>query len=117
MSANTRDETVAIERVLAEDERVSPPAWLRQQANLQDLDAEYERSIRDPEGFWADVARDFDWYEPWQRVYAREYPNFRWFEGAKVNITANALDRHARGPRANKVAYIALGEDGSERIV
>ena len=48
---------------------------------------------------------------------APDYPHLRWFEGAQVNITVNALDRHARGPRANKVAYIALGEDGSERIV
>ena len=117
MAMNERDDQAAIESVLAEDERIEPPPHLLLQATLQDPDAAYERSIADPETFWADIASDFEWYAPWTAVHSREYPQFRWFEGAKVNITANALDRHARGPRANKVAYIALGEDGSERIV
>ncbi|HYI15233.1 MAG TPA: acetate--CoA ligase [Thermomicrobiales bacterium] len=117
MISGERDEQVAIESVLTEDERITPPPHVLLQATVQDPDAVYERSIDNPEAFWADVAGTFDWFEPWTDVYIREYPNFRWFDGAKVNITANALDRHARGPRANKVAYIALGEDGSEKIV
>jgi acetyl-CoA synthetase len=110
-------ESVAIESVLAEDARIASPVQVRQRATVQDPDAEYARSIADPESFWAEIAGDFDWFQPWQRVYSRDYPNFRWFEGAQVNITANALDRHVRDGRANTVAYIALGEDGSERVV
>jgi len=117
MAASERDEQVAIESVLIEDEWIDPPVHVQQQANLQVPAGEFSRALADPEGFWAEVASDFDWFEPWSQVHTRTYPNFRWFDGAKVNITANALDRHARGPRANKVAYIALGEDGSEKIV
>lgn len=117
MTVDARDGPVAIESVLAEDERIDSPPHVLSEATLQNPDAIYERSIADPEAFWAEVAGEFEWFAPWTNVYSRDYPNFRWFEGAKVNITANALDRHARGPRANKVAYIALGEDGSERIV
>ncbi len=117
MATGDRDEREVIERVLDEDQRITPPPHVLAQANVQDPDGVYERSIAEPETFWAEVAGEFDWFEPWTEVYTRDYPNFRWFDGAKVNITANALDRHARGPRANKVAYIALGEDGSEKIV
>jgi acetyl-CoA synthetase len=116
MSASA-DAAVAIESVLIEDERVSPPARVRSNATLLDPDVEYQRSLDDPEQFWGEVARDFEWFQPWRRVFHHDYPHHRWFEGAQVNITVNALDRHATGSRANKVAYIALGEDGSERIV
>src|SRR5581483_12241029 len=54
---------------------------------------------------------------PWERVLDGEGPRHRWFVGGRLNITVNALDRHAQGPRANKVAYIWLGEDGRERVV
>jgi acetyl-CoA synthetase len=117
MVPQPNDDTTAIESVLAEDERVQPPEHVRRQAMLQDPEAEYRRSIDDPQGFWGDVARAFDWFRPWERVFVHDFPTFRWFDGAQVNITANALDRHARGPRANKVAYVALNEDGRERVV
>ena len=110
-------EPLEIESVLPEDERVQPPPHTRAQASVPDPAAEFERAAADPEGFWAEVARDFEWFRPWDTVVTSDYPNYRWFEGAQVNITVNALDRHASGPRANKVAYVALGEDGSERVV
>ncbi len=47
----------------------------------------------------------------------RQGPGHRWFVGGRLNITVNALDRHADSARANEVAYIWLGEDGSERVV
>jgi acetyl-CoA synthetase len=117
MTMDARSDSMLIESVLADDELVQPPARTRREANLPDPDAAYARSIEDPAAFWEEYARKFEWFAPWTRVYAQDYPSFHWFEGAKVNITANALDRHAAGPRANKVAYIALGEDGSERVV
>src|SRR6476646_4193345 len=94
-------ETAAVERVLAEDARVEPPDWVRQRANLRDPEAEFARALADPEGFWGEAAADFQWATPWQRVRAGVAPDQRWFEGATLNITVNALDRHAVGPRAN----------------
>jgi len=111
------DEPMEIESVLSEDERIQPPAHTRAAATVPDPDAEFARAAADLEAFWAEVANDFEWFRPWSSVMSGEHPHYRWFDGAQVNITVNALDRHASGPRANKVAYIALGEDGSERVV
>lgn len=56
----------------------------------------YNRSINDPEGFWADVAEHFFWRRKWNNVLRWNFkePNINWFEGGKLNITENCLDRH-----------------------
>jgi propionyl-CoA synthetase len=67
----------------------------------------YERSCRDPEGFWAEAARDIDWYQPASRVFdpgAGVYG--RWFVGATCNTCYNAVDRHVAGGRATQPALI-----------
>jgi len=67
----------------------------------------YARSMRDPEGFWADAARAIDWIEPAKKVFD---PNMglygRWFAGAVVNTCYNALDRHVANGRAGQLALI-----------
>ncbi|MGH8577268.1 MAG: acetate--CoA ligase [Gammaproteobacteria bacterium] len=57
----------------------------------------YRRSIEDPSGFWAEQAQQFvTWSRPWARVLDWDYqiPRIRWFEGAKLNVAYNCLDRH-----------------------
>jgi acetyl-CoA synthetase len=56
----------------------------------------YAKSINEPENFWADVAEDFLWKKKWDNVLSWNFtePNIKWFEGAKLNITDNCLDRH-----------------------
>jgi acetyl-CoA synthetase len=93
------------------------PQVVAANALQRDFRGEYRRSVEDPDGFWAEQARGFHWDRPWDRVLDGGGAGHRWFVGGRLNITTNALDRHARGPRANKVAYIWLGEDGSERVV
>jgi acetyl-CoA synthetase len=93
------------------------PSSVRQAALLQNFDAEYRRSIDDPEAFWAEQASKFQWSKPWSKVSEGSGPDHRWFTGAKTNITSNALDRHANSERANRLAYIWLGENGEERAV
>ncbi|MCR2833186.1 acetate--CoA ligase [Parerythrobacter lacustris] len=60
--------------------------------------AKYQKSIEDPEGFWREEAQRIDWMEPFSTVkntsYAKDDFRIRWFEGGKLNISANALDRH-----------------------
>ena len=67
----------------------------------------YARSMRDPEGFWADAARAIDWIEPAKKIFD---PNMglygRWFAGAVVNTCYNALDRHVAGGRGEQLALI-----------
>ncbi|MBP6828814.1 MAG: acetate--CoA ligase [Saprospiraceae bacterium] len=67
----------------------------------------YDRSVADPEGFWAEQASSFLWKRPWKRVLKWNFrePNVKWFVGGKLNITENCLDRHLE-TRAKQTAII-----------
>jgi acetyl-CoA synthetase len=93
------------------------PAVVRREANIKDYLAEYERSIQDPEAFWAAEAANFTWTKKWDKVREWDGMHHKWFVGGKTNITVSCLDRHAKSERFNQVAYIWLGEDGSERVI
>ena len=70
-------------------------------------DVAYQRSIEDPEGFWADAAQEIDWITLWDKVLDDSNPPFyRWFVGAECNTCYNALDRHADGGRGDQAALI-----------
>jgi acetyl-CoA synthetase len=62
------------------------------------------------------MAKELDWIKPWDKVKEWNYPYARWFTNAKLNISANCLDRHVNDNRRNKVALIWRGEEGRERI-
>ena len=67
----------------------------------------HARSLRDPEGFWAEAAREIDWIEPAKKVFDPSMGLYgRWFAGGVVNTCYNALDRHVAGGRANQLALI-----------
>ena len=51
-------------------------------------------------------AHELDWFKPWDKVSDWNYPYAKWFTNAKLNITANCLDRHVNNHRRNKVALI-----------
>jgi acetyl-CoA synthetase len=73
----------------------------------------YARSVSDPEVFWADQAREFiTWFKEWDKVQDCDYytGKIRWFEGAKLNVSYNCLDRHLK-TRGNQVAIIWEGDD------
>ncbi len=74
---------------------------------------EWERSIKNPEEFWAEKAKAIDWFKPATKILDDSNPPFyKWFSGAELNISYNALDRHVNSPKKNKVAYIWEGEMG-----
>jgi propionyl-CoA synthetase len=67
----------------------------------------YARSLRDPEGFWGEAAREIDWIEPAKKIFDPSKGIYGcWFAGAVVNTCYNALDRHVIGGRAEQVALI-----------
>ena len=67
----------------------------------------YERSLKDPEGFWADAAKDIHWYKPWDKVLDdQRKPFYRWFTGGEVNTCYNAVDRHVEDGRGEQAAII-----------
>ena len=75
----------------------------------------YRRSVDDPEGFWAEQAEEFvTWFKPWQRVmdwsYDQDNLHIRWFEGGKLNVTWNCIDRHLE-TRGDQTAIIWEGDD------
>src|SRR5882762_6565693 len=106
-----------IEQLLRSEVEFHPPKFLVDQARLRDYAAEYKRSVADPEAFWDEIARELEWFAPWRKVFEWKYPTFEWFLGGTCNITYNALDRHVKSGRKNKVAYSWVGEDGSERQI
>ncbi|HVV40020.1 MAG TPA: propionyl-CoA synthetase [Nitrobacter sp.] len=67
----------------------------------------YARAMRDPEGFWAEAAREIDWIEPAKKVFDPTMGLYgRWFTGGVVNTCYNALDRHVARGRAEQLALI-----------
>jgi len=83
---------------------------------LGDYETAYQAFLEDPDAFWNKIAQDLEWIQPWDSVKEWKYPYAKWFVNAKLNITANCLDRHVKNHRRNKVALIWKGEDGTERI-
>jgi propionyl-CoA synthetase len=77
----------------------------------------YRHSIEQPDAFWAEQAGLIDWFSAPQRVCNWDNPPFaQWFEGGKLNLCHNALDRHLKH-RAQQSALIAVStETGSERV-
>ncbi|MGC1453732.1 MAG: propionyl-CoA synthetase [Nitrospirota bacterium] len=67
----------------------------------------FQRSIKDPEGFWGDAAQAITWEKKWDKVLDdSNKPFYRWFPGALMNTCFNALDRHVLYGRADQVALI-----------
>ena len=75
----------------------------------------YEEAAKDPVAYWEREARELEWFEPWKKSMNWDPPHVRWFEGGKINITHNCLDRHLNGPRRNKAALIWEAESGKRK--
>jgi len=76
----------------------------------------YQQSIDQPEVFWAEQAQQLlTWSEPWHKVLSFDYSkaDIRWFEGGKLNVSANCLDRHLMN-RGDQVAFIWEGDHPSQ---
>lgn len=74
---------------------------------FKDYKKSYQKSVEKPEKFWDKIANTFEWREPWTKTldYNFDQAEFSWFEGGKLNITENALDRHLE-KFGNKTAII-----------
>ena len=75
----------------------------------------YEHSVANPEGFWGDMAKQFKWKRKWNKVLSYDFEEYevKWFEGGKLNITENALDRHLR-KNGDKPAIVWEPNDPNE---
>jgi len=85
-------------------------------ANVREYDSLYKKSIEDREGFWGTEARNLEWFRKWDKVLDdSNKPFYKWFVGGKINIVHNAIDRHLKTWRRNKLALIWEGEPGDLR--
>lgn len=75
----------------------------------------YKKSIDQPEQFWSEIAETFRWKKKWDKVLDWNFsePKITWFEGGKLNITENCLDRHIE-TLGNKPAIIWEPNDPEE---
>ena len=101
--------TERIETLLDEQRRFTPPSGFTAQAHVRTTDI-YERARRDPEGYWAEWAKQLDWSRPWDRVLEWKPPHAKWFLGGKLNASVNCLDRHIKAGKSDRVALIWEGE-------
>ena len=100
---------------MAEQIRYPVPTQFAAQAliDAQTYESMYERSLRDPEGFWTEQAQRFvHWFAPWTKVREEDLANgeVRWFVGGKTNASYNCLDRHL-ARRGDQTAIIWEGDE------
>ena len=84
--------------------------------NKEQYQEMYTRSINEPDTFWAEQAKqNLDWFEPFERVsnYDFHTADIKWFEGGKLNVSYNCIDRHLSN-RANQTAIIWEGDDPNQ---
>jgi len=109
-----------ITSVLKEKRQFAPPSEFSSRAHIKSL-ADYEklwqRAKDDPEGFWAERAKELSWIKPWSKVLTWNEPFAQWFVGGQINVSYNCLDRHLTSPRKNKAAIIWEGEPGDSRVL
>jgi len=87
--------------------------------HLEEYYKVYRKSIREPEVFWEEIAEEhFTWRKRWDKVLSWDFskPEVKWYEGAKLNITENCIDRHLR-TKGNKTAILFEPNDPTEEAL
>ena len=89
--------------------------------NAQTYEEMYQRSIADPDGFWAEQADKFlSWYKKWDKVsdwsYDQKDLHIKWFEGAQLNLSYNCIDRHL-DQRADQRAEFVMGDAHRHTVI
>ncbi|MEA2055354.1 MAG: acetate--CoA ligase, partial [Candidatus Thermoplasmatota archaeon] len=101
-------------RVFNPGTEVSSGAYIGNMARYKEL---YEESIRNPDEFWARMAEEnVSWYKKWDKVQEFDFKeaNIKWFEGAKLNVAYNCLDRHIENGHGDDIAIIWEGNESSQ---
>ena len=105
-----------IDVLLHENRLFRPKAAFRRQANVADPGV-YRKAARNPDAFWAAIARELHWYRPFRTILEWKPPQARWFVGGRTNLAYNCLDRHLTTATRNKAALLWEGEPGEERTL
>lgn len=94
------------------------PEQMKQRAYINSMEQYkemYQRSVDDPDAFWAEIAENFHWYKKWDSVRSFDFVegHIKFFDGGKTNIVYNCLDRHLDA-RGDQVAIIWEGNEPGE---
>lgn len=111
----------SMESVSHEDRKFSPSSEFVDAAHISGDKAYrtlYEKSIQDPEAFWAEAAGELHWFKKWDTVLDdTDAPFFKWFDGSRTNLSYNCLDRHIDAGLGDKIAIHWEGEPGDSRDI
>ena len=109
-----------IDSVLIEKRTFDTPPEFSRKAHVKSME-EYQRLYKaaeaDPEKFWAEIAKDLHWFQPWTKVLEWNLPWAKWFVDGKINLSYNCLDRHMSTSRRTKTAILWEGEPGEVRTL
>ncbi len=110
-----------IESILNEHRVFTPAATFSGQAHvksMEDYEAIYQKSVADPESWWAEQAGHLHWQQPWNQILDWSNPPFaQWFLGGKINVAENCLDRHVTAGKGDRIALRWEGEPGDRRDI
>jgi len=99
--------------------KINPPLKFSENAHVKNMDQykkEYNESIADRNAFWAKKAERISWVKKWDSVGEFDYvnANINWFEGGKLNVSYNCLDRHVEAGDGDRTALIWEGNNPEE---
>jgi len=104
---------------MSEVTKFSPSAEFTANAHIKSMEQYqemYDRSVNDPDGFWAEQAERLTWFKKWDTVanYDLATADIKWFEGGKLNVSYNCLDRHVEAGHGERKALIWEGNNPDE---
>ncbi|QBI20629.1 acetate--CoA ligase [Egibacter rhizosphaerae] len=106
----------AIANLYSEQRTFPPPESFAAQANANDPSI-YEEAEADPEGWWAQHARQLRWMRDFDTVLEWTPPHAKWFIGGELNVADNCLDRHVDAGYGEQIAFYWEGEPGDTRAL
>ncbi|MFC1693287.1 acetate--CoA ligase [Candidatus Latescibacterota bacterium] len=108
-----------ITTLMQEQRKFSVPDSFRAKAHISSMEQYekmYKQSLEDPDGFWSEQAESLDWFKKWDKIHSFDPDkiDIKWFEGGKINVSYNCLDRHVKAGKGDKTALLWVGDDPNE---
>ena len=106
-----------IKSLMKEDRVFYPPKSFSKKAiikNIKQYERLYQESVTNPEKFWAKQASQLIWFKKWDTVLRNDKNFFKWFEGGKINVSYNCLEKNTKSNK-NKIALIWESEQGKSK--
>ena len=111
--------TQNIANLMTEQRKFPVPESFKDRAfisSMKQYEDMYRRSLDDPDGFWNEYAGNLHWYKKWDKVHSFDPDTItiKWFEGGKINVSYNCIDRHVEAGKGDKTALLWVGDDPKE---